>query len=129
MTARTDDSDDSEDPEDLEDPVAVGDLRIAVDLEATVDGARIDIRSGDGRIDVETDRVRALRAIGSLREVLPDRVERSLDRVPIGVHVDGVEVARADPDVPAGPLARALGVAPVRLDVRGLALVALRGRW
>lgn len=127
MTARTDDPGDASDP----DPVAVGDLRVAVDLEATVDGDRVDVRSGDGRIDVDTDRMRALRTLRSLRAVLPDRVRGSidLDRVPLGVHVDGVEVARVDPDVPAGPLARALGIAPVRIDVCGLALAALRSRW
>jgi hypothetical protein len=127
VTAGTDDSSDAADP----DPVAVGDLRVAVELEATVDGDRVDVRSGGGRIDVDADRVRALRTLGSLRAVLPDRVRGSIDfgRVPLGVHVDGVEVARVDPNVPAGPLARALGIDPVRIDACGLALAALRGRW
>lgn len=110
-------------------PVAVGDLRVAVDVEATVDGDRLAVRSCDGRIDVSADSVRALGRLESLLEQLPDRVAGSVDRVPVGVHVGDVEVARVDPGVPAGPLARALGVAPARLDVTGLASAVLRGRW
>jgi len=109
--------------------VAVGDLRVAVDIEATVDGERLAVRSSDGRIDVSADRLRTLRRLGSLRELLPNRIGRSIDRAPIGVHVGEVEVARIDPGVPAGPLARVLGVAPARLDVGGLASAVLRGRW
>ncbi|MFB9823947.1 hypothetical protein [Halobaculum roseum] len=110
-------------------PVAVGDLRIAVDVEATVDGDRLAVRSADGRIDVSADSLRTLGRIGSLREAIPERIGRSVDRVPIGVHVGDVEVGRVDPGVPAGPLARALGVAPVRLDLGGVAAAVLRGRW
>ena len=109
--------------------VAVGDLCVAVDLEATVDGDRLAVRSSDGRIDVSADSLRTLRRLGPLWELLPNRGGRSIDRAPIGVHVGEVEVARIDPGVPAGPLARVLGVAPARLDVGGLASVVLRGRW
>ncbi|MFC6786033.1 hypothetical protein ACFQFH_09045 [Halobaculum halobium] len=110
-------------------PVAVGDLHVAVDVDAAVDGDRLAVRSADGRIDVSADSLRALGRLGSLRESLPERVDRLLDRVPLGVHVDGVEVARVDPGVSAGPLARALGVAPARIDATGLAITVLRGRW
>ncbi|WP_348608717.1 hypothetical protein [Halobaculum rarum] len=109
--------------------VALGDLCVAVDVEATVDGERLTVRSSDGRIDVSADSLRTLRRLGSLWESLPNRIGRSLDRAPIGVHVGDVEVARIDPGVPAGPLARALGVAPARLDVGGVARAVLRGRW
>ncbi|QZP38530.1 polyhydroxyalkanoic acid system family protein [Halobaculum magnesiiphilum] len=109
--------------------VAVGDLRVAVDVEATVDGDRLAVRSVDGRIDVSADSLRTLGRLGSLREAVPDRIGQSIDRVPIGVHVGDVEVGRVDPDVPAGPLARALGVAPVRLDLGGVTAAVLRGRW
>lgn len=110
-------------------PVDVGDLRVEVDVEATVDGDRLAVRSADGRIDVSADSLRTLGRLGSLLDRLPARLGESADRVPIGVHVGGVEVARVDPGVPAGPLSRALGVAPARVDVMGLAGAMLRGRW
>ncbi|QZX98799.1 hypothetical protein [Halobaculum rubrum] len=111
------------------DPVAVGDLRVAVDVEATVDGDRLVVRSVDGRIDVSADTLRTLGRLESLLEQLPGRVGELIHRVPIGVHVGDVEVARVDPGVPAGPLAHVLGVAPARLDVGGVASAVLRGRW
>jgi len=110
-------------------PVAVGDLRVEIDVEATVEGDRLAVRSTDGRIDVSADSLRTLGRLGSLLDRLPARLGESADSVPIGVHVDGVEVARVDPGVPAGPRARALGVEPARVDVRGLAGAVLRGRW
>ncbi|MFC7068956.1 hypothetical protein [Halobaculum lipolyticum] len=110
-------------------PVPVGDLRVAVDLDATVEGESLRVRTADGRVELFADGFAAVRHAGALRDALPDGVGGTLDDVPLGVHVAGVEVARADPGVPAGPVSRALGAAPLRIDVGGVvrALVRRRG--
>jgi len=103
----------------------VGDLRVEVDLDATVDGDPVRIRTGDGRIEVFAERLGVLRELSTLREALPSPVGDAVKGVPTGIHVGGVEVARIDPGVPPGALSRALGVAPARVDVGGVARAAL----
>ncbi|MFC7096347.1 hypothetical protein [Halobaculum marinum] len=117
------------DPETL----AVEEFRIAADVEATVDGDALSVRTVDGRVEVTADGFGALRQVRSLRDVLPaaavDALDRlPVDRVPLGVRVAGVEVARIDPGVPPGPLSRALGVAPASVDLRGVVRALVRER-
>lgn len=107
--------------------VAVGDLRVAVDLDATVEGESLRVRTADGRVELFAEGFAAVRHAGALRDALPERAGDTLEEVPLGVHVAGVEVARADPGVPAGPVSRALGVDPLRIDVAGV-VRALFGR-
>lgn len=122
---------DDEDDEGSPDWVIANGVRIEADLDVRVDGDSLRVRSSDGRIDVFAERLAAVRSLAALRDVVPDRLPDSvgdaLKAVPVGVHVRGVEVARVDPGVPPGPLARALGVAPARVNVRGLVRV-LAGR-
>lgn len=108
------------------DRVRVDDVQIEADVEATVDGDSLHVRSVDGRVEVHTDRVAALRALSDLREAIPSRVADSLDSVPVGVHLRGVEVARIDPGVSPGPVSRALGTAPARVDLLALARAVAR---
>lgn len=109
-------------------PVVVGDLRVEADLELEVDGERVSVRSGAGRVDVAAGSLGALRAVAGLRDRLPAPVAEDIDDVPVGLHVRGVEVARVDPGVSAGPLSRALGLAPARVDLVGVARSVIRRR-
>ncbi|WP_435064763.1 hypothetical protein [Halobaculum sp. EA56] len=108
--------------------IAVDDLRIEADLDLAVDGDPVRVRSTGGRIDVFVRRFGVLPRIDELRRALPSPVGDALERVPVGVHVAGVEVARVDPGVPSGPLSRLLGVAPARVDLPGVARALLRRR-
>lgn len=110
--------------------VAVGDLLVEVALDLTVDGEPLRVRSRDGRLELSAERLGPLRDVAALRGSLQAPVGEPLagallGEAPLGVSVRGVEVARVDPGVPAGPLSRALGVAPARLDLRGV----VRAAW
>ena len=105
--------------------VVVDDLRVEVDLDATVDGDPVRVRTGDGRIDVFAEQLGVLRELAALRAALPGPVGDAAERLPVGVHVGGVEVARIDPGVSPGPLSRALGVAPATVDLGGVTRAAL----
>ncbi|UIO99124.1 hypothetical protein Hbl1158_11340 [Halobaculum sp. CBA1158] len=111
-------------------PVTVGELRVEADLNLSVDGAPVRLRSADGRIEVSVDRPATLRRLDDvrtgIRALWPDGHRDPLTTVPVGIHVDGVEVARIDPGSPAGPLARVLGASPARLDLRGVVRAALK---
>ncbi|MFC7137225.1 hypothetical protein [Halobaculum litoreum] len=67
--------DESTDPAAPDEPdrIAVGDLRVVVDADATVDGEPLRIRSRDGRVEVHADRLAALRSFAGLRAALPSR--------------------------------------------------------
>ncbi|WP_277555634.1 hypothetical protein [Halobaculum limi] len=108
------------------DRITVGDLRIEADIEASVDGDSLRVRSRDGRMEVYADCFAAIRALSDLPEVLPSRLGDALDSVPVGVHLYGVEIARIDPGVSPGPLSRALGTAPARVHLRALARALTR---
>lgn len=110
------------------DRITVADLRIEADLDLAVDGEPVRIRTGNGRVGVFVDRIGTLSRVAELLDALPEPLGGSLDRVPLGVHVAGVEVARVDPGVAAGPLSRALGVAPARVDLGGVVRAVLSRR-
>jgi len=109
-------------------PIAVDEFRVEADLDLTVEGDPIRVRSTDGRIDVFVGRIGVLSRIDDLQRALPRPVGDALERVPVGVHVAGVEVARVDPGVPPGPPSRLLGVDPARVDLAGVARAWIRRR-
>jgi hypothetical protein len=106
-----------------ETPAPRAPLAVETDLELTVDGARVDVRSTGDRLFVEfpslTAVARALRAspqgettkIGSLLAMTDLTVE---------VRSRGRTVAAIGADAPAGPLSRWLGTAPAQVRPAGI---------
>lgn len=106
-----------------ETPAPRAPLAVEADLELTVDGARVDVRSTGDRLFVEFPSLpavaRALRGsppgettkIGSLLAVTDLTVE---------VRSRGRTVAAIGADAPAGPLSRWLGTAPAQVRPAGL---------
>ncbi|MFB6103391.1 MAG: hypothetical protein ABEJ73_12615 [Haloplanus sp.] len=106
---------------DLDDPA----LDVYADLTLDIGESRVSIRGYGDLVVVAAPTVAAARALarGSGIHPLVDRLRAA--GVTLDLRVRGRSVARAGPEYDPGPLARALGVAPARLNPGGLLLTLL----
>lgn len=108
-------------------------LVVSADLTLETDDARIDIRTADGTLFIESNDVGGLVALYRLRTALRNTSERWLvagENVladsnvvfnsPVVVSIDGVVFATYTPDSTVGLLGRLLGGIPVRIQPSGI---------
>jgi hypothetical protein len=105
-------------------------LDVDADLALTVGDGTVTIRGYGALVVVSAPSLAAVRTL--VRTGAPPLDRRLLDRlrdadVTLDVRVRGRSVARIGSDVDAGPLSRAVGVAPARISLGGLLLAAFDG--
>ncbi|MFB6304687.1 MAG: hypothetical protein ABEH47_05940 [Haloferacaceae archaeon] len=104
-------------------------LAVEADLDVSVGGEAVRVDGYGDLVVVDAASFAALRALRRGSDALPTPLGPALAAdadLTVDLRVRGVSVARVDPDVDPGPLARALGVAPVRPSLGGLVRAALR---
>lgn len=103
-------------------------LDITADLTLRLDDAEVEVRGYGDLVVVDAPTLRTALSLLRSAEALPGEfVERGLVRgdVALDVRVRGGSIARAGPDVRPGPVSRALGVDPARVNLGSVALAAL----
>lgn len=102
-------------------------LAVEADLAVTVEGHEIGVAGYGDLVVVEAPSLRAVRALGRGLDALPRPPDGFAGAPPtVDVRVRGVSVARIDPGVAPGPLARLLGTAPARPSLGGVLRALLR---
>jgi hypothetical protein len=111
---------------------AVGELILS-----SPDGVEYRLEGTPGGLMLHADRIGHLLALRRYRRSRASRtavlhlVHRLVGRadLPVRVHASGVEVARLRPELRGGLMARAVGLGPAEISLRGLlrALLRLRG--
>ncbi|WP_224269353.1 peptide ABC transporter ATP-binding protein [Haloprofundus salinisoli] len=105
-------------------------LDVTAELTLTVEGEEVRVVGFGELVVVDAPSLGGafalLRGAGQLPTEQFGENVRAAD-VTVDVRVDGVSVARLGPDLRPGYLSRALGVAPARLSLGGVALALLRG--
>lgn len=100
-------------------------LDVTADLTLATDGSTVTVRGYGDLVVVDAPTLGALRSLdGGSRTAVLDSLCRRSD-VTVDLRVGGRSVARAGAGVDAGPLSRAVGVAPARLSLGGLLLTLL----
>lgn len=92
---------------------------IDADLTVTIDGTEVTVSSVDGRLRVEAPTISVARKLGDITDVVPPGLAAEAGRVRADIFVGGHRVAYTGPGVHPGPLSRAAGVTPAKLDVPG----------
>jgi len=106
-------------------------LDVDADLTLTVDDETVTIRGYGDLVVVTAPSLSVVRTLaGTAAPPLDVRLLAHLDDadVRLDVRVRGRSVARIGSGIDAGPLSRALGVAPARVSLGGLLLTTL-GEW
>jgi hypothetical protein len=104
-------------------------LTVETDLELTIDGARVDVRSTGERLFVDFPSLPALaRAARGLPQTRVTEAAAVLVTTDLTVEfrARGRTVAAMGADAPAGPLSQWLGLAPVQIRAGGVAAAISR---